>query len=77
LLSMAGTWAEAFWKPVGSQQRDMATPGTPLLIAISGLTVVTLALTVWAGPLFELALRAAEQVLQPEQYVRAVLGGLP
>lgn len=76
LLSMAGTWAEAFWKPAEGQ-RDMATPGTALLIAISGLTVVTLAFTVWAGPLFEIALRAAHQVLQPEQYVRAVLGGLP
>jgi hypothetical protein len=55
----------------------MARPGTPLLIAISGLSLVTLAITGGAGPLFELTSRAAHQLLQREEYVRAVLGGTP
>ena len=45
LLSMGRTWADAFWRPAATE-RDMATPGTPLLIAISGLSLVTLAINV-------------------------------
>jgi hypothetical protein len=55
----------------------MATPGTALLFAISGLSLVTLAITLSAGPLFELTSRTAHQLLQRDEYVRAVLGGTP
>jgi multicomponent Na+:H+ antiporter subunit D len=75
LLSMGRTWVDGFWRP--SNEPDMARPGPPLLIAISGLSLVTLAITVGAGPLFELTSRAAHQLLQREEYVRAVLGGTP
>jgi hypothetical protein len=37
--------------------------------------VLTLAMTVGAEPLFELTSRGAQQLLDREQYVRAVLGG--
>ena len=76
LLSMGRTWSDAFWRPAATE-RDLATPGTPLLIAISGLSLVTLAITVGAGPLFELTSRAAQQLLQRDEYIRAVLGGTP
>ena len=76
LLSMGRTWTDAFWRPAETAV-DMTTPGTPLLIAISGLSLVTLAITFGAGPLFELTSRAAHQLLQREEYVRAVLRGLP
>jgi len=36
---------------------------------------VTLAMTIGAEPLFDLASRGAEQLLQRDEYVRAVLGG--
>src|SRR6185436_5993152 len=75
LLSMGRTWADAFWRP--SATTGDTTPGTPLLIAISGLSLVTLAITLGAGPLFELTSRAAQQLLQRDDYVRAVLGGTP
>jgi multicomponent Na+:H+ antiporter subunit D len=75
LLSMGRAWADAFWKP--AMGRDVATPGTPLLIAISGLTLVTLAITFGAESLFELTSRAAHQLLGRDDYVRAVLGGTP
>ena len=55
----------------------LTTPGTPLLIAISGLSLVTLAITVGAEPLFELTLRAAHQLLQRDDYITAVLGVTP
>jgi multicomponent Na+:H+ antiporter subunit D len=76
LLSMGRTWADAFWRPSATAV-DVTTPGTPLLIAISGLSLVTLAITFGAGPLFELTSRAAHQLLQRDEYVRAVLGGTP
>ena len=77
LLSMARTWADAFWKPPAAGQSDQMTPSVPLLATISGLSLVTLAITVGAGPLFELTLRAAQQLLHREEYIRAVLGGTP
>jgi multicomponent Na+:H+ antiporter subunit D len=76
LLSMGRMWVEGFWRPAANRE-DMGTPGTPLLMAISGLSLVTIALTVAAGPLFDLTSRAAHQLLQRGEYVRAVLGGAP
>ena len=76
LLSMGRTWADAFWRP-SAASGDMGTPGTALLVAISGLTLVTLAIAAGAGPLFDLTSRAAHQLLQRDDYVRAVLGGNP
>jgi multicomponent Na+:H+ antiporter subunit D len=74
LLSMGRTWTEAFWAPE-SGVSEATTPGMPLLIAITGLSLVTLAISIGAGPLFEVTLRAAEQLLQRDEYIRAVLGG--
>ena len=76
LLSMARTWADGFWKPAALAQ-DVTTVGTPLLVAIAALTVLTLAMTFGAEPLFELTARGAQQLLQRDDYVRAVLGGAP
>jgi multicomponent Na+:H+ antiporter subunit D len=75
LLSMGRTWADGFW---GAPARaDMAGPGTPLLVSIGGLSLVTLAISVGAEPLYELTSRAAQQLLQPHEYVQAVLREKP
>ena len=74
LLSMGRTWAEVFWQP--STGSDRGTPGRPLVIAISGLSVVTIAISVVAGPLFDITLRAAHQLLQRDEYIRVVLGSV-
>jgi multicomponent Na+:H+ antiporter subunit D len=76
LLSMGRTWSEAFWRPA-ADDADLTTPGVPLLVAISGLSLVTLAITVYAGPAFDLTSRAAHQLLQRDDYIRAVLEGAP
>jgi multicomponent Na+:H+ antiporter subunit D len=73
LLSMGRTWAEAFWQP--STEADRSTPGRPLMMAIAALSAVTLAISWLAGPLFDLTLRAANQLLQRDEYIRIVLGG--
>ena len=72
LLSMGRTWADSFWRP--SDATDLATPGTAFLVAIAALSLVTIAMTIGAEPLFELTARSAQQLLQREEYVRAVLG---
>jgi multicomponent Na+:H+ antiporter subunit D len=76
LLSMGRAWADGFWMPSATNAKDMAAPGTPLLLAIAGLGAVTLAITVLAGPLFEVTSRAAQQLLHREEYIRTVLGGM-
>jgi multicomponent Na+:H+ antiporter subunit D len=76
LLSMGRTWADGFWGPA-DQEQDLAAPGMPLLLAIAALSLLTVAMTIGAEPLFELTWRAARQLLQREEYVRAVLGGTP
>jgi multicomponent Na+:H+ antiporter subunit D len=74
LFSMACAWADAFWKPA-DDRTDLGTPGAPLLAAIAALSVVTVAMTVGAEPLFDLASRGARQLLEREEYISAVLGG--
>ncbi len=76
LLSMGRTWAEAFWRPADGTT-DAGRPGLPLLVTIGVLSLATLAMTVAAEPLFDLASRSAQQLLQRDLYVRAVLGEAP
>jgi multicomponent Na+:H+ antiporter subunit D len=76
LWSMGRTWSDVFWKP-SAGARDMTHPGNALLVTIGVLNAVTLAMTMGAEPLFELVSRAAHQLLQRDEYVRAVLGGMP
>jgi multicomponent Na+:H+ antiporter subunit D len=76
LLSMARTWSDAFWRPA-VDARDLAAPGSALLVAIGGLSGLTVAMTLGAEPLFDISVRSAAQLLQRDEYVRAVLGGTP
>jgi multicomponent Na+:H+ antiporter subunit D len=73
LISMGRTWSESFWQPAA--EADSGTPGRPLMMAISGLSLVTLVISWMAGPLFDITLRAARQLLQRDEYIRIVLGG--
>jgi multicomponent Na+:H+ antiporter subunit D len=73
LLSMARLWDGAFWKPVSAAP---VPPLSPAIVApVAVLVGLTLALTVFAGPAFDLSKQAAAQLLDRQQYVRAVLGG--
>ena len=54
----------------------MSAPlGTAILAPIAVLAMLTLALSLGAEPVLSVSRRAAEQLLQPDGYVRAVLGG--
>jgi multicomponent Na+:H+ antiporter subunit D len=74
LLSMARLWDEAFWKP-GPAVTVSAPLGAALLGPIAALAAVILALSVAAEPVFSLSSRAATQLLDANEYMRAVLGG--
>lgn len=82
LFSMTKIWASAFWGRAPVHAADAKEPdGTepnlraPALtnFATGGLVAVTLAVFVFAGPLLEFCQRAAEDLLDPTDYVNAVL----
>lgn len=75
LLSMARSWSHAFWAPVDAA--DIGTPGVAFLGAIAALSLITVAMTIGAEPLLRLTARSAAQLLQRDEYIRAVLGGTP
>lgn len=74
LLSMSRLWDEAFWKPA-APGADKASPVAPMVAPIAMLSLLTLGVTFGAQPLFELAMRAANGLVDPSDYIRAVLGG--
>jgi multicomponent Na+:H+ antiporter subunit D len=45
-----------------------------LLGPVVALAAITVAVGLGAGPVFDLASRAAAQLVDPSQYIRAVLG---
>jgi multicomponent Na+:H+ antiporter subunit D len=75
LYSMTKIWNEAFWKepPGGSAVAAVPVPWT-LLGPVAALAAITVAVGLGAGPVFDLASRAAAQLADPGAYVRAVLG---
>ena len=75
LFSMTKLWNEAFWKepPEGSAVATARVPWT-LLGPVVALAAITVAVGLGAGPVFDLASRAAAQLVDPSQYIRAVLG---
>jgi len=80
LISMMKIWIEAFWKPRpdDGQGGDTHPPREGLMIGpIAALASITVLIGLGAGPLFELSLRAADQLLDRPAYIRAVLGAAP
>ena len=86
LLVMARIWAEAFWKPApvtstsSAEEVDGAAASEPgglrtLLAPIILLAVLTVIVGLVAEPVFALATRAAQQLMNPTEYIQAVLGG--
>jgi multicomponent Na+:H+ antiporter subunit D len=87
LFVMMKIWSEAFWKPLPKESqlalqaaespRTGALTAPVLMAPIVVLVVLTVGIGLAAEPTFVLALRAAEQLLDPGQYVQAVLGARP
>jgi multicomponent Na+:H+ antiporter subunit D len=81
IFSMTKIWGEVFWKP--HPHGDDAATGSLsgrerwLLIGpIAGLAALTVIIGLFAAPFLDYAMLAAEELLDPAPYVRAVLGGV-
>ncbi len=81
VLSVTRLWEEGFWKPaavLSSSSVPQPRLGAAIVAPIVFLVSLTIALTAFAGPVSSLAMRAGEQLLDRDMYVRAVLGeGVP
>lgn len=70
LFSMTKIWGGVFW---GEPTRGTGSPNRTMLIATGAVVAVSLAVAVWAGPLTELAGRAAADIIDPAVYAELVL----
>ncbi|GAB4422197.1 MAG: Na+/H+ antiporter subunit D [Anaerolineae bacterium] len=79
LFSMTKIWAEAFWKEKPETGHEdapqMGQTGLLLVLPIIILAVITVTIGLVTEPVFRLASQAAEQLLNPADYIQAVLGG--
>lgn len=79
LFSMLKLWNEAFWKPApGAEAKHGIQPVMKLrdwLLPIAFLAAITALIGLGAGPAFDIALQAGEQLMDPSIYIRAVMGG--
>lgn len=88
LLSMSKIWHEAFWEPAPAEELaegdagesevagEMRRRGIGAMVApIAILAAITVSIGLGAGHVFDLSVEAAEQLLNPDIYIQAVLGG--
>jgi multicomponent Na+:H+ antiporter subunit D len=73
LLSMARLWEASAWEPAPSAPSQVRF-GPGITAPIVWLVALTIALSVAAGPVYAVTLRAATQLLDPAGYMQAVLG---
>ena len=74
LFSMLKIWQYAYWAPAPEGVRIGPRPSALLYAPVVGLAALTLLLGVWSQPLISLGDAAAAELLDPAQYVGAVLG---
>jgi multicomponent Na+:H+ antiporter subunit D len=83
LLSMTKIWAEVFWKEPPEASGETVSPGATsespavgllVILPITALALSTVLIGLAAEPLYLLARRAAEQLIDPAEYIQAVLG---
>jgi multicomponent Na+:H+ antiporter subunit D len=81
LYSMTKIWSGVFWgeaeeRPARApQQRDRFGSPLPMMMATAFLVAITIAFSIGAGSIYDLSVRAAEDLMNPQRYVEAVLGG--
>jgi multicomponent Na+:H+ antiporter subunit D len=77
MFSMTKIWVKAFL-PGGGGDRPSDVPsmdwGTrTMYVPIAGLAALTLLISVFAGPVYDLAERSADELYDTSEYVEAVL----
>ena len=79
---MSKIWLEAFWKPhpepALAEGRTLTRGETWALVGpIVALATITVVIGLVAAPFYAVSATAAEQLLDPEPYLTAVLGARP
>ncbi|MEO1092782.1 MAG: Na+/H+ antiporter subunit D [Pseudomonadota bacterium] len=81
IYSMSKIWLEAFWKahpdPAFEARPMSGVESVALVGPVIALALITVAIGLAAAPFLDVAIVAAEQLVDPEAYTRAVLGALP
>ena len=85
LYSMIKIWAEVFWKKVPDHVTDVGrlngeiknTHNWAYYVPVVGLAAYTLIIGLYGQPIYVLAETAAGQLMNPQLYIEAVLGGTP
>jgi multicomponent Na+:H+ antiporter subunit D len=79
LFSMTKIWSEAFWKADPEAGKKAGRVAVPMLMVlpIVAMAAVTVWIGLFPGVLMSIGSRAAEQLMNPNEYVRAVLGVTP
>lgn len=77
LYSMIKIWNEAFWKKPADNAPEAPAPvrNSALYWTTGILAGMTIAIGIFAQPIYVLAEAAAGQLLDPQRYIEAVLGG--
>ncbi len=77
LYSMTKIWAQAFWKdpPKALEESPLRrAEWVAFIVPIVALAALTVLFGLAFEPVLQLSMRAAEQLLHPTEYIRAVLG---
>jgi multicomponent Na+:H+ antiporter subunit D len=80
VFSMIKIWSEAFWKPAPAEAHGSSfkRPLSPwMLVPVFSLALVTVLLGLCMEPVIQFAMAAAGQLMDPQFYIEAVLGGRP
>ena len=78
IFSMTKIWAEVFWKAEPETESAPATENPPLstlsgyVLPIAALAAITIVIGLFSEPFVRLSIDAAEQLLDPSQYIQAV-----
>jgi multicomponent Na+:H+ antiporter subunit D len=75
LYSMIKIWVEVFWKDHPDPNKDLSLgKNSKHLVPVSLLAFIIVFLGLGGGPLFDVCLRAGQQLVDPTGYITAVLG---
>ena len=77
LYSMMKIWIEVFWKDHPDKNRVLDTSReTKRLVPVALLASIAILLGVGGGPLFDICLRAGDQLVDPTHYIQTVMGSV-
>ena len=75
IFSMSKIWIEGFWKPAPFVRHTLHPVPIAMRIAIAGLALITVLIGVFPDALMTYAERAAEILVNPQQYIDATFAG--